>query len=148
MKRCIVCLEEKPLSDFYKNKARRDGYQNYCKSCNTLRARNHYEANKQPYLERARKQKHSGSEWYSKLKEGLSCVDCGENHPATLDFHHVDPSTKTGSVSRLGLGQSSKKRTLAEIEKCIPICSNCHRKRHYAERMKKKMEATVGIEPT
>lgn len=33
MKICTNCSLEKELTDFYKNKAQKDGYQNYCKLC-------------------------------------------------------------------------------------------------------------------
>lgn len=33
MKRCSTCQQTKPLSDFYRNRAMKDGYQNVCKQC-------------------------------------------------------------------------------------------------------------------
>lgn len=35
MKKCTKCKEEKPLSDFNKNKSRKDGYQSSCKKCHS-----------------------------------------------------------------------------------------------------------------
>lgn len=32
-KRCSKCKQTKPVKDFYKNKARHDGYNHYCKLC-------------------------------------------------------------------------------------------------------------------
>jgi hypothetical protein len=41
-------------------------------------------------------------------------------------------ATKEGEVSRLA-GVGSYKKAYAEIEKCIPLCSNCHRILHWDE---------------
>lgn len=35
-KRCSNCGEHKPVTEFYKNKARVDGYQNWCRKCSRL----------------------------------------------------------------------------------------------------------------
>jgi len=33
MKRCVTCKQEKPFSDFHKNKSEKDGYHSQCKQC-------------------------------------------------------------------------------------------------------------------
>ena len=64
-------------------------------------------------------------------KVTLACVDCGEDHPATLDFHHLDPSTKERSLGDIAKYGWSRKKALAEIAKCVILCANCHRTRHW-----------------
>jgi hypothetical protein len=64
-------------------------------------------------------------------KATLACVDCGERHPATLDFHHLDPAQKERSLGDIGKQGWSRKKALAEIAKCVTLCANCHRKRHW-----------------
>lgn len=64
------------------------------------------------------------------IKSKLGCKECGETHPACLDFHHRDPSSKVSDVSNL-VGCASWKTVLREIEKCFVLCANCHRKLHY-----------------
>jgi len=66
--------------------------------------------------------------WFSELKSGLSCSWCPENHPATLDFHHLGESSKHLEVSQMVLRNYSIKRITEEISKCIPLCANCHQK--------------------
>lgn len=61
------------------------------------------------------------------------CEECGAFDIAFMDWHHKDPSTKVATVNRLKR-DSTLEATLAEIEKCICLCSNCHRKLHYYER--------------
>ncbi len=58
------------------------------------------------------------------------CSLCEEKHPATLDFHHRDPSSKEGTISDL-IDTGSDEKFYAEVAKCIIICANCHRKQHY-----------------
>lgn len=64
-------------------------------------------------------------------KTSRGCKYCGENHPATLSFHHRDPSTKKWNISKLIYRQPSMELFLSEIEKCDVVCENCHRKLHW-----------------
>ena len=72
--------------------------------------------------------------WFDEILSKLSCKSCGENHPATLDFHHRDPKEKEATVSSLLANLKSKDSILKEIEKCDVLCANCHRKHHHSER--------------
>lgn len=65
---------------------------------------------------------------------GGSCKDCNleDPCPAIYDFHHLDPSKKDFNISRKGYTYSWDK-VKKELDKCILLCSNCHRKRHFKE---------------
>ena len=56
------------------------------------------------------------------------CIVCGEAEPVAIDFHHIDPKTKEFNVTLHRSKAMEKIR--AEAEKCICLCSNCHRKHH------------------
>lgn len=57
-------------------------------------------------------------------KKGGKCVCCGYNRcHASLDFHHIDPTTKEFGIAG---NNFSKKRIEVEIEKCVLVCRNCH----------------------
>lgn len=58
------------------------------------------------------------------------CADCGESEPCCLDHHHTDPAAK---LFRIGIAAYRKRpeEIQAELDKCIVLCANCHRKRHY-----------------
>lgn len=59
--------------------------------------------------------------------KGGKCQICGYNkHPGALDFHHVDPATKSFAISGGGFSRSWKSLQ-AELQKCILVCANCHR---------------------
>jgi len=58
---------------------------------------------------------------------GGKCTVCGyDKHPGVLDFHHIDPSTKSFGVSSGGFSRSWTSIE-TEIKKCILVCANCHR---------------------
>ena len=64
--------------------------------------------------------------------KGGKCERCGyDKCSAALDFHHLDPKQK-----RFNISSSMTRRMgelIAEVDKCILICSNCHRELHYNE---------------
>jgi hypothetical protein len=74
------------------------------------------------------------------IKGKSRCIECGESHPACLDFHHRDSSTKLFDLSRRSINGVGRKRILEEIEKCDVLCSNCHRKKHWEQRNKKGLD--------
>ncbi len=55
MKKCSKCRIFKGLSCFNKNKARYDGHANYCKKCESVSRKQHYEKYKDRYREKHRK---------------------------------------------------------------------------------------------
>ena len=65
------------------------------------------------------------------IKSKSCCVDCGINKQQCLDFHHIDEKTK---VQGIGFMIRDKKYSLEElkneINKCVVVCSNCHKHRH------------------
>lgn len=64
---------------------------------------------------------------------GDKCNDCGKSFPVCCyDFHHIDPSTKSFEIApRL---DGNLFTIMEEAKKCIMLCSNCHRIRHYKEK--------------
>lgn len=76
--------------------------------------------------------------WRARTKErivlgfgGPTCCVCGmEHHPAVLDFHHIDPSKKEFSFGSIRSGCVAWAKIVLEMEKCVQVCSNCHRLVH------------------
>ena len=62
--------------------------------------------------------------------KGRGCCVCGEMEYCCIDAHHVDPSKKEYAIGSLVLSGMKLKRFINELEKCIPLCANCHRKFH------------------
>jgi hypothetical protein len=62
--------------------------------------------------------------------KGGACTFCGYNRCLdALDFHHLDETKKKFGLSKDGITGSWEK-TVKELDKCIIVCSNCHREIH------------------
>lgn len=64
--------------------------------------------------------------WLNDYKSKLKCKDCGMNDFRCIEFHHIDDnkSFNIGDAVKRGL---SREAILKEIDKCVPLCANCHR---------------------
>lgn len=63
---------------------------------------------------------------------GGSCRHCGYDRCIqALEFHHTDPTQKDFQLSNAF--RCSLKDVKEELDKCILLCSNCHREEHYKE---------------
>tara|TARA_R110002012_G_scaffold100791_1_gene239572 strand:+ start:377 stop:703 length:327 start_codon:yes stop_codon:yes gene_type:complete len=74
-----------------------------------------------------------GSKLYYDRKEWVislqtPCVVCGEDEPCVIEWHHVNPEEKEYNVTRMF--KMNKKKVLAEIDKCVCLCRNCHARVH------------------
>jgi hypothetical protein len=110
----------------YKNPEKRREYQREY-------MRHWYQSNKAAHIGYVRNRDGKIQEWFREYKKSLACEVCGENHPACLEFHHLDPKTKKFSVSRPH-SRPSLKGLKEEIAKCRVLCANCHRKEHWNDR--------------
>jgi hypothetical protein len=125
MKKCSKCGDEKELSKFYKQANGKPS--GYCKICTKFHKKEHYQSNKSSYKEASLKWR----KWLIDLKSTLKCEKCGYNKsPAALDFHHINPHTKSFSINNRGCSGKSKEEIKIEINKCVVWCSNCHREYH------------------
>lgn len=62
--------------------------------------------------------------------KGGKCEKCGyDKYHGALDFHHTDPTQKDFDISRQ-LKSPDIERYKDELDKCILLCSNCHREEH------------------
>lgn len=81
----------------------------------------------------ARRKREQRERWEA-YRAGKVCAHCGFSHPAVIDFHHVIRENKQ-SVNDLATKRSNVSAAIREAEeKCIPLCSNCHRILHWQER--------------
>ena len=71
-----------------------------------------------------------------KLKElaveykGGKCQCCGyNNYIGALEFHHINSSEKDFGIAEKGYTRSFES-VKKELDKCILVCSNCHKEIH------------------
>lgn len=133
LKVCIICKQEKPIAEFNKNKAKKDGVGVDCRVCSNKASRQYYALNKQKHKLAVRLRKISNKKllqtYVYNLLKTTGCVDCKkENDPVALEFDHVR-GTKRRAVCELIARNCSFSSILKEIEKCEIRCSNCHRKK-------------------
>jgi hypothetical protein len=62
--------------------------------------------------------------------KGGKCIFCSYSKCAdALDLHHFDASQKEFGISSGGLTRAWN-RVVAEADKCVLVCANCHREIH------------------
>lgn len=107
--------------------------------------REHYQRNRQRLIDESARRRDANWAWFVEYKRQLACNKCGENHPACLDFHHRNPSTKRIGVPMAVNRGWNIESVMKEIAKCDVLCSNCHRKEHWRGGPGGK---AVGFQPT
>ena len=80
--------------------------------------------------ERARRQRAELAKVVNDYKAEQGCQLCDEKDPRALDLHHHDPLGKINNVSNMVSSRMSLDSIKNEMEKCVVICCNCHRKLH------------------
>lgn len=107
--------------------------------------RSHYARNREKVRAAVNaRRKNKRQEWHE-YKKTLSCIKCGFNHPAALDFHHIVKHPDNKKIFSL-LSQGARTQLWEELKKCVVLCANCHRIHHHDERAaekkaKKKLKA-------
>ncbi len=133
MKVCSKCKEEKSLSEFNKNKAKKDGYQHNCKVCQALATKKHYERTKDVYFNRKKEHEHIIRDYLIEVKKNNPC-ECGIDNPVVLQFHHINPKEKEINPSKMCKQGWGLDRVQKELDKCKVMCANCHIILHDSER--------------
>ena len=108
-------------------------------------SKNHYQRNRAKILAHTYERKIAMYNVYQRLKGRMYCMDCGEDHPATLHFHHRDPKQKEFNVAEWYRQGTSIEKLEEEIAKCDVLCCNCHAKRHYETADRKRQREALGL---
>lgn len=124
-----------PLKDRYQSEKWKEYQRTY--------HRGWHQRNREKRLARIYERKAAIYQHVQNIKSQLCCVDCGQRHPATLQFHHLNSEDKVFNISDAARRGTSLERIKKEMEKCIVLCANCHLIRHY--NMRKKNQISPGI---
>ena len=138
LRECSSCQWLKPLSEFAFRSAHKRTLNDRCRKCHATYRRQHYLRHRDRYFSQANAQtRRNRADKLQRLREFLlnhPCVDCGETEVATLEFDHVDPSTKLMEVGRI-IRHRNWSAVQDEIAKCVVRCANCHRRRTIAQQV-------------
>ena len=128
---CSKCGKEYPIECFVFKDKKNNKRSPRCIECDRLGKREsyhkHYEDNKERFQVR-RKSYESNNKKYIQDIKSCGCIVCGEKDIACLDFHHLKDKEFNISNEIRNLSIENLKK---EINKCIVLCSNCHRKLRY-----------------
>jgi len=137
MKKCSICKQLKPTTEFNKNKSKKDNLNTLCRVCSNERSRQFYKEHKHQhktvsYAARKRRE-NKNNQLIIEYKNKRECQNpnCTETQieACCLDFHHKNPRNKQHNISIMKHSYSWEK-IAKEIAKCIVLCSNCHKKLH------------------
>ena len=113
---CSRCKRELPVSQYY---SRGNGkLRSECKECHKGYVKNKYQERKGAIGE---------------VKASIGCAKCDDTRSYVLDFHHKDPSIKDANIARMTSNKNKLEDIQKEIDKCVVLCSNCHREFHHLE---------------
>jgi hypothetical protein len=129
-RKCYRCGALKKVEDFSWRRRAKGQRDSFCRPCRSAYGREHYQANRQRYIDQAAASKRRlRVERTKRLIEFFAthpCVDCGETDPVVLEFDHLhDKSFNIG----WGLCQRNWQAIVDEMDKCEVVCANCHRRR-------------------
>jgi hypothetical protein len=128
---CNGCKQDLDDSEFYfRNKAKRIRNYSRCKKCQSIYTTRYYYKNHEKSIQDIKDRREKMKTWFKEFKKDLVCINCGESTPCCLDLHHMNSEEKDRGVSRLVADSCSIERIKSEIDKCIVLCSNCHKKLH------------------
>ena len=128
-KTCCRCNRELLTSSFRKDGTRVDGFQSSCKECARLYHKSRYtEKYGDKSAARSRQIRADNAVKLVEYKTVRGCQVCGERASCCLEFHHLDPTAKEYGIA--GSTTRSWISLLTEIQKCVVLCSNCHKKYH------------------
>jgi hypothetical protein len=114
-KKCTKCQNEKEVCNFHYKKTE-GRHSSWCKTCVYGLQKDRWKARKIKAVNLM----------------GSCCSKCGyDRNYAAFHFHHVDPTEKSYEWNKMrGLPWA---KVVAELKKCILLCSNCHSETHWPE---------------
>lgn len=114
---------------------------NKCKKCNKIKNSKHHKFKKTkkgnyiyPFSDKwenvDQKRNHTRRKLWSIEYKGGKCHVCGYSKcVGALEFHHIEPEYKKFAISSTS-GNISERVLKKELDKCVLLCSNCHREVH------------------
>jgi hypothetical protein len=125
---CCNCKRDLPESSFGWKSIAKNIHHSRCYSCTRDYKNQWYKDNRQHHMNTVKITKKAridkNKEMIREYLLSHPCA-CGISDIRVLDFHHIDPSTKEATISKLMQCRASD-RVLEEMLKCEVVCRNCH----------------------
>ena len=132
MKKCPVCHQVKPESEFNKNRARGDGLQCRCRSCDRIRSLRLYHSDPHGAEKACARKKKSvirNRMFVIDYLKSHPCIQCGEKDILVLEFDHRSQIDKTLNIAQAIYSGWTTAKVQNEISKCDVLCANCHKRK-------------------
>ena len=131
---CIICNEDKLVSEAVKSNGNPCGYREICKPCQAKRSKENYSSYTDEQIQIKRKgqlnRKLDIQVEIDKLKM-QPCVDCGNKYePFCMDFDHIGDDKFLG-ISQMVMSAFKIENIKEEILKTELVCVMCHKLRTY-----------------
>jgi len=152
MKYCPKCKQLLNENKFYADSKTKDGLYYVCKECCGTRRKNQYLLNiekerrirREYTYENIEKVSTYKKEYYENVIKRImhdlkinGCAICGyHKYDSGLEFHHVIMKNRRFTVNLSSLNRTSKS-VIGELNKCVLLCTRCHREMHAIERGEK-----------
>lgn len=133
-KQCSKCKQSKPLSEFHRNRSKKDGYHNQCKICRSVYAK----SDKAKLHQKKYQQSQKGKSTYCKVSRNYRI----NNPEKTKARHSIDYAKTSGKLSHPDTlqcnycpNQAQEYHHYLDYEPehrldVQPVCKKCHYKIH------------------
>ena len=100
MKRCPICKDWKTLSQFTKNKLKKDGFGSYCLKCNSEKSRQHRADHAEKKSESNRRWQKNNPDKVRELRRKWQAANPDKVREANRKWHLANPETQRKSTRK------------------------------------------------
>lgn len=151
---CKLCCKEYQKKYYEENKDKAKEYDKKYYEENKDKKKEYQkkydEENKDKVKERQKKYKVKWLEFFIE-EDAYYCKNCEYNISldgsfSAIDFHHTNPEEKESGIAKLvrsAPNTKNKQKVREELEKCISLCTTCHREIHDASYTSTTLEVVL-----
>jgi hypothetical protein len=115
IKKCGRCKLEKPIEEFFRNSARPDGHEQYCKQCSSANRKERYWNNHQQELQSSRR--YSETHRAEKAARGRQYAKANRKRERAYRLAHLD-ETRALSRAHMAVLRAIKSGKLVRPDRC------------------------------
>lgn len=132
---CSKCKQELEISQFRWRNKTQGTLHSQCKNCEKQSDKIRYanSISRQNAVKTRSEQQKEENQNIVNLRKSCGCQKCGEKRLYLMEFHHINAEDKINNIAHM-IKSASKETLIAELDKCLVLCANCHREFHYLEK--------------